>query len=65
MSMYDEGAKDIESESTQIVGLSRHSPKDKLGREKERLTTRLSEIDEALKLLGRNPDIERLLTILH
>jgi len=60
---------DIEEEKSenvgQIVRLSRHSPKDKLNREKERLTTRISEIDEALKLLNRNPDIERLLTILH
>ena len=63
MNMYDEGAKE-EIVGIGTSGLTRFTQKDRLQKEKDKLSSRILEINEALEILDRNPDIERLLTIL-
>ena len=46
------------------TGLQQISTVENLKNEGERLAKRVSDIDEALKILADNPQIERLLTII-
>ena len=66
---WDEKSPEVASFSnSSAIGtqaLRRETPGERLQIEKKRLTHRLTEVEEALKLLEKNPDIERLLTILH